>query len=448
MPLLTGTGDIDLTDIEDQIAVLETTVSGHTTSIATNASDLDDLEAVLLPTVDETQLRAPAAGKVTIETSAGTAFATFDASDSSVSTTGALTVGGTLSLGATNVNTTLTAHGSRLTGLETLVVGSSTETQIRAPVDGKVTIETSAAQPVGPSTPFATFDATDSSVTLTGPLTVGSTDVGASLGTLNDRLVISGTNTYFKSIGGFVGFADDGGARTLWMDEVNRQVVSDYGAQYRDSFLTYTDAGAGLRLMLGAFAPTGNIIFRDPATNGNYLTTDAANKTVTVPTGSTLQVDGTTTLNGTTTVEGAMTVNSAGSLNMTGPLNVNGTMTVGPAGNLVATGTTCTLGTVSINNLTDFAHDTFNWSPVYGTGAVRSVNLHGVTYEAHEINETYGKVFTAIPSVVVTPESANPFLGRLQNCFVRNRSTTGFTVGVWIAGAVGTLTINWIATAL
>jgi hypothetical protein len=103
---------------------------------------------------------------------------------------------------------------------------------------------------------------------------------------------------------------------------------------------------------------------------------------------------------------------------------------------------------VSINNLTDFAHDTFNWSPVYGTGAVRSVNLHGVTYEAHEINETYGKVFTAIPSVVVTPESANPFLGRLQNCFVRNRSTTGFTVGVWIAGAVGTLTINWIATAL
>jgi hypothetical protein len=200
--------------------------------------------------------------------------------------------------------------------------------------------------------------------------------------------------------------------------------------------------------MLGAFAPTGNIIFRDPATNINYLTTDAANKTVTMPTGSKLEVDGTTTLNGTTTVEGAMTVNSAGSLSTGGPLNVNGTMTVGPAGNLVATGTTCTLGTVSINDLTDFAHNTFNWSPVYGTGAVRTVSLHGVTYEAHEINVTYGKVFTAIPSVVVTPESANPFLGRLQNCFVRNRSTTGFTVGVWIAGAVGTLTINWIATAL
>jgi hypothetical protein len=71
-----------------------------------------------------------------------------------------------------------------------------------------------------------------------------------------------------------------------------------------------------------------------------------------------------------------------------------------------------------------------------------------VTYEAHEINETYGKVFTAIPSVVVTPEAATTALGYLQNCFARNRTTTGFTVGVWIAGDVGTITINWVATAL
>jgi hypothetical protein len=123
-------------------------------------------------------------------------------------------------------------------------------------------------------------------------------------------------------------------------------------------------------------------------------------------------------------------------------------MTIGAAGNLVATAATCELGTVSINNLTDFANNDFSWSPTYGTGSVRQLTLHGVTYEAHETNVTYGKVFTAVPSVVVTPESANAFLGRLQNCFVRNRSTTGFTVGVWIAGAVGTLTINWIATAL
>jgi hypothetical protein len=61
---------------------------------------------------------------------------------------------------------------------------------------------------------------------------------------------------------------------------------------------------------------------------------------------------------------------------------------------------------------------------------------------------TYGKVFTAVPSVVVTPEAATAALGYLQNCFVRNRTTTGFTVGVWIASAVGPLTINWIASAV
>jgi hypothetical protein len=254
MPILTGTGDAAILEVSEDIATVEAAVVQLDADLTAAEANIADLDAVLVPDASETQLRAPAAGKVTIETSTGTAFATFDASDSSFSTTGALTVGGVLTVGVTDVGGTLTAHGSRLTGLETLVVGSSTETQIRAPVDGKVTIETSAAQPVGPSTPFATFDATDSSVTLTGALTVGGTNVGVSLGTLNARFAISGNDTYVRSIGGFVGFADVFNNRTMWMDDAAGLMVSNYGCQFRSSFQTYTNFGAGLRLMFGVDA--------------------------------------------------------------------------------------------------------------------------------------------------------------------------------------------------
>jgi hypothetical protein len=47
--------------------------------------------------------------------------------------------------------------------------------------------------------------------------------------------------------------------------------------------------------------------------------------------------------------------------------------------------------------------------------------------------------------VVVTPESANPFLGRLQNCFVRNRSTTGFTLRALDVDAPTYFEAQWLA---
>jgi hypothetical protein len=248
MPILTGTGDAAIVEVSEDIATVEAAVVQLDTDLTAAEGDIDDLEAVLVPTVSETQLRAPAGGDVTIATSGGNplavfdttadrvsfrpdgtvteqlvlntvrsvfaarplavrstttfetsgavAYATFDDATSSVSTTGNVTVGGTLSLGATNVNTTLSGHGGRLEALETVLVANTSETQIRAPTGGKVTIERSSDEAVDPEVPFATFDTTDSSVALTGALTVAGKDLKADIETLEARVSGTGNDNY------------------------------------------------------------------------------------------------------------------------------------------------------------------------------------------------------------------------------------------------------------
>jgi hypothetical protein len=327
-----------------------------------------------------------------------------------VSTTGALTVGGVLTVGATDVGGTLTAHGGRLTGLETLLVGSSTETQIRAPVDGKVTIETSAAQPVGPSTPFATFDATDSSVTLTGSLTVAGKNLKQDLETVEGRFVtklVGGrTDLYLQAADRLVGFADSAGLQSLWMNKDANTMVCDYGCQFRGDFRLYRNDGttqsANLKLAMQILASDGNLILRDPTSQANYLTTDASARRTTIPSGAKL------------------TLGLGAVLEVNPPPLFDGGWERG--------GFTVAL---------DYTNETPDAAPTTFIG------VEGTRKVWHRV-VPLSKVFTSTPNCFLTPISTNVDASRIKTWFVSG-NLTSVTFAISIDGPVGSTSYLWTA---
>jgi hypothetical protein len=204
--------------------------------------------------------------------------------------------------------------------------------------------------------------------------------------------------------------------------------------------------------MLGVFAPTGNIIFRDPATNANYLTTDAAARTTTIPSGATLDVDGAFGCSGGMLVTGPTTFNLGGvTFGSGGAVSFQGSTIFGAGSTIDATNAASVdFGTVTIANLHDVRDGTFSLNLVYGNGSrTYAKTIGSSTVECFEISFTYGETIDNVPFIHVVPAGTSQDLAYVRGCFVKNSSDTGATVTIMLEGAIPQPTVfRWIACAI
>jgi hypothetical protein len=202
---------------------------------------------------------------------------------------------------------------------------SATETQIRAPAAGSVTVQNSA----GGS--FATFDGDNDSVTLTGALIVDGKNLKPAIDTLEARVSGAGNFNYLRSPNatGQVGIANSSGTGIMYYMEAFNNVIQTSKQQFRNDFQmtkhdgtvqTYArgvadtktfeitsggtqDVLSGALLQVssgGTFRGEGDFKLTkrtpqpDPTPDilEDFVTSDAANKQLTVLDGGTLQVDG------------------------------------------------------------------------------------------------------------------------------------------------------------
>jgi hypothetical protein len=227
--------------------------------------------------------------------------------------------------------------------------------------------------------------------------------------------------------------------------------------------------------MFGVDAATGDVTFRDPNTNGNYLTADASAKTFTVLSGSTLQVDGTLTVGGTATIDD-LTVPANGSASFGG----GGTVNVNAAFNLQQSSTTYlqwrpwvqtlavqTGGKVSVESggtleLAAGSTATFNSTPafnrsfergdesrsfVYGDGSASWTLPYGDnnTTDCFIIDVTFTKPFDNIPHCVMVPRKTS-YTTSLISCSVWSVSTTAVSFVVALRGTVSNpMVYEWMA---
>jgi hypothetical protein len=398
MPILTGTGDAAILEVSEDIATVEAAVVQLDADLTTAEGNIDDLEAVLLPTAGSTQLRAPAAGNIALQTSAG---------DSQ------------MYLGPNLITVSPAADGVANLRLE------DTHTRV---LNRPFSVRSNATFETAAGSTYCTLDSVNSSVVTTGDvtvggdLTVGTTNIGGSVDTLNDRFVISGPNTYIKSTGGFVGFADAGGARTMWMDDGASQLVSDYGCQFRSTFQTYTNLGAGLRLMLGVDAAAGNITFRDPASNSNYVVTDAAARKTLIPSGATLQINGT------------LTVPSGGRLEC-------------PVGSTVVIDSTPIFNRGYEKGLFDVTLDyTANTPNAAPTTYVDQETAFGVIHKIWHHSINFSNPFNSTPVCSISLRSTDKTACR-ASVWVHSVNSVAVTFAICINGAVPQLFFDWTAIA-
>jgi hypothetical protein len=178
-------------------------------------------------------------------------------------------------------------------------------------------------------------------------------------------------------------------------------IVNSAKTQYRDTLNVYDPGYTPIRLLFQANVPNGQITFHDPVTNTQYLRGTGSTKTVLVPSGATLQVDGTTTLNGATTIA----------------------------------------------SLNDARQGTFTYSFVYGNGSRNfSQTIQGVTVESFELALTFGHTFTANPYVHCVPVSTDYSTAGVRGVYVKSRNTTSVTFVIMLEAAIPQpTTFHWLA---